>query len=184
MPVPSIAVIVGSLRKASINAALARALIRLAGERLEFQHVEIGDLPLFSQDLEADLPAAVKRVKGQIEASDGLLIVTPEYNRGIPGVLKNAIDWASRPYGKSSFPGKPVGIAGTSPGTLGTAVAQAQLRGVLAALDCQTMALPELYLQNKEGLIAPDGTVSNEGTAKFLSGYVDRYIAFIERWLV
>lgn len=180
MPVPSIAVVVGSLRKGSYNTMLAKALMKLAGDRFEFQHVEINDLPLFNQDLEPDLPATVKRMKGQIEAADGLLIVSPEYNRGIPGVLKNAIDWGSRPYGKNSFPGKPVGIAGISPGAVGTAVAQAQLRGVLAAVGCQAMPLPELFLQYKEGLLAADGTIANEGTAKFLGSYVDRYVAFVE----
>ena len=182
MPVPSIAVIVGSLRKGSLNAMLAKALIKLAGERLEFQHVEINDLPLLNQDLEADLPATVKRMKGQIEAADGLLIISPEYNRGISGVLKNAIDWGSRPFGKNSFPGKPAGIGGISPGAIGTALAQAQLRGVLASVGCHVMPQPELFLQNKDGLLAPDGAIGNEGTAKFLGAYVDRYIAFVESY--
>ncbi len=183
MPAPSIAVIVGSLRKGSINAKLARALMKLAGSRLEFQLVEIGDLPLFSQDLEADLPGAVKRIKAQIEAADGVLIVSPEYNRGMPGVLKNAIDWASRPYGKNSFAGKPTAIAGASPGVLGTAVAQQQWRSVFVALDAPTMGQPEVYLQFKDGAIGDDGAIASDGTAKFLGGYVDRFVAFVERYV-
>lgn len=172
-----IAIIVGSIRKDSSNLKLAKALEKLGGGRFSAVHVRIDDLPLFNQDLEGNVPAAVTRLKNEIEGADGVLFVTPEYNRSIPGVLKNAIDWASRPYGKNSFAGKPGAICGTSPGAIGTAVAQAHLRSVTAGfLDMAMMAQPELYLTFKEGLIDSDGNVSNPDTAKFLTGFVDRFL--------
>src|SRR4029453_18463879 len=129
-----IAVIVGSLRRDSINRKLAEALAKLAGPKLEFTYVRIDDLPLFNQDLEPNPPAAVTRIKGQIESADGVLVVTPEYNRSIPGVLKNAIDWASRPYGKNSFNGKPTAAIGASGGAIGTAAGPPHLRTLLTYL--------------------------------------------------
>jgi chromate reductase len=124
----------------------------------------IDDLPLFSQDLEPSPPASVTRLKGEIEAADGVLIVTPEYNRSIPGVLKNAIDWASRPYGKNSFNGKPTAAIGTSMGAVGTAAAQQHLRSILAYLNVFLMGQPEGYIVFKQDLIDTNGTITNEGT--------------------
>lgn len=177
----NIAVIVGSLRKDSYNKTLAKALEKLAAGKMKFTHVEIGDLPLFNQDLESSLPAPVARMKKEIETADAVLLVTPEYNRSIPGVLKNAIDWGSRPYGKSSFAGKPAAIAGASPGAIGAAVAQNHLRSVTAGfLDMPTMGQPELYLAWKDGVIAADGSVNDEGTKKFLQGFVDKFALWVD----
>jgi len=177
-----IAVIVGSIRRDSINRKLAEALVKLAGPKLEFTHVQIDDLPLFSQDLEPNPPAAVTRIKGQIEAADGVLIVTPEYNRSIPGVLKNAIDWASRPYGKNSFSGKPTAGIGTSGGAIGTAVAQQHLRSILAYLNVTLMGQPEGYIQFKQGLVDAQHNVTDESVRKFLQSYVDAFTAWVDRY--
>jgi chromate reductase, NAD(P)H dehydrogenase (quinone) len=177
-----IAVIVGSLRRDSINRKLAEALAKLAGPKLEFTYVKIDDLPLFSQDLEPNPPAAVTRIKGQIEAADGVLIVTPEYNRSIPGVLKNAIDWASRPYGKNSFNLKPTAGIGTSGGAIGTAVAQQHLRSILAYLNVVLMGQPEAYIQFKQGLVDDQHNVTDESVRKFLQSYVDTFAAWVDRY--
>jgi chromate reductase len=177
-----IAVIVGSIRRDSINRKLAEALAKLAGPKLEFIHVQIDDLPLFSQDLEPNPPAAVTRIKGQIEAADGVLIVTPEYNRSIPGVLKNAIDWASRPYGKNSFSGKPTAGIGTSGGAIGTAVAQQHLRSILAYLNVTLIGQPEGYIQFKQGLVDAQHNVTDESVRKFLQSYVDAFTAWVDRY--
>lgn len=178
----NIAIIVGSIRKDSYNLKLARALEKLGGKHFTATHVRIDDLPLFNQDLESALPASVTRLKQEIEAADGVLFVTPEYNRSIPGVLKNAIDWASRPYGSNSFSGKPSAICGTSPGVIGTAVAQAHLRSVVAGfLSSPVMGQPELYLAFKDGLIDADGNVTNEDTKKFLQSYVDHFADHVAR---
>lgn len=175
-----IAIIVGSIRKDSFNLKLAKALEKLGGGEFSATHVRIDDLPLFNQDLESSPPESVTRLKKEIEAADGVLFVTPEYNRSIPGVLKNAIDWASRPYGSNSFAGKPSAICGTSEGAIGTAVAQSHLRSVVAGfLDSPVMGQPEMYLQFKQGLIDADGNVSNEDTKKFLKKFVDRFVAHI-----
>ena len=177
-----IAVIVGSLRRDSINRKLAEALAKLAGPKLEFTYVKIDDVPLFNQDLEPNPPAAVTRVKGQIEAADGVLIVTPEYNRSIPGVLKNALDWASRPSGKNSFSGRPAGIIGTSGGAIGTAAAQQHLRSILITLNTTLMGQPEGYLQFKQGLVDEQHNVTDESVRKFLQTYVDAFTAWVERY--
>ncbi len=180
MPTFTVAVLVGSLRKDSTNLKLAKALAKLGKDRFEPKYIQIGDLPLFNQDLEADFPATAKRMKSEIEGADAVLIVTPEYNRGMPGPLKNAIDWASRPYGKNSFAGKPGAIIGTSPGAIGTAVSQHNLRPTLAYLDIALMGQPEAYVQFKEGLIDAEGTISNPDTQKFLQGFVDKFCAWCE----
>lgn len=177
----TVAVIVGSLRKDSMNLKLAKALAALAGDKIEATFVDISTLPLFSQDLEADVPASVTAMKSAIEKADGVLIVTPEYNRSITGVLKNAIDWASRPYGKNSFAGKPAAVCGTSPGAIGTAAAQQHLRPILGYLDVVLMGAPELYLQFKDGMIDADGNVANDDTRKFLQGYAEKFAAWVAR---
>lgn len=174
----TIAVIVGSLRRDSFNARLARAIEKLAPAEVAFNHLEIGDLPHYNQDDEADPAPSVRRLKSEIAAAQGLLFVTPEYNRSIPGVLKNAIDHASRPYGKSVFGGKPAGVIGVSVGAIGTALAQQHLRNVLAYLDVPTLGQPEAFLQMKEGLFEADGGIG-ESSRAFVQGWVDRYIAWV-----
>lgn len=175
-----IAVFVGSLRKESLNRRLALALEKLVGDRARFDYVEIGDLPLYDQDRDHDYPEQGKRLKAQVSDADAVLFVTPEYNRSIPGVLKNAIDLGSRPYGESAFAGKPAAVCGVSPGTLGTALAQQHLRNVLAYLDMPVLGQPEVFVQFKEGLIAADGSIDNEDTRKFLQGFVDKFIAWVD----
>ncbi|MBB6365647.1 NAD(P)H-dependent oxidoreductase [Xanthomonas sp. PPL568] len=175
-----IAVFVGSLRKESFNRRLAHALERLAGDRARFEYVEIGDLPLYNQDHDHDYPEQGRRLKTQVSGADAVLFVTPEYNRSIPGVLKNAIDLGSRPYGESAFAGKPAAVCGTSPGAIGSALAQQHLRNVLAYLDMPVLGQPEIFLQFKEGLIAEDGAIDDERTRKFLAGFVDKFIAWID----
>jgi len=176
-----IAVIVGSLRRESINRKLAQALAKLAGSRAQFTILKIDDVPLFNQDLEPNPPAAVTRLKAEIEAADGVLIVTPEYNRSIPGVLKNAIDWASRPYGKNSFNGKPTAAIGASGGAIGTAAAQQHLRSILAYLNVTLMGQPEGYISFKPGLIDDQHNVTDESVRKFLQTYVDAFAGWVER---
>jgi chromate reductase, NAD(P)H dehydrogenase (quinone) len=176
-----IAVIVGSLRRDSINRKLAEALAKLAGSGAQFTILRIDDLPLFNQDLEPNPPAAVTRLKGEIEAADGVLIVTPEYNRSIPGVLKNAIDWASRPYGKNSFNGKPTAGIGASGGAIGTAAAQQHLRSILAYLNVTLMGQPEGYISFKPGLVDDQHNVTDESVRKFLQTYVDAFATWVER---
>ncbi|MEO8999622.1 MAG: NAD(P)H-dependent oxidoreductase [Rhodanobacter sp.] len=177
-----IAILVGSLRMDSFNRRLAHAVEKLAPAEFAFKHVQINDLPLYSQDFDAAYPAVATRLKKDIESADGLLFVTPEYNRSIPGVLKNAIDIASRPWGTNSFAGKPAAVIGTSIGSTGTALAQQHLRNVLAYLDVPTLAQPEVFIHFKDELIADDGTIHSEGTSKFLQGFVDNYVAWVRRF--
>jgi chromate reductase len=179
-----IAVIVGSTRRESINRKLAQALVRLGEGQLDFTLVEIGDLPLYNQDLENDLPAPVARMKAQIEAADGVLIVTPEHNRSIPAALKNAIDWGTRPWGKSSWPGKVAAVIGTSPGAIGTAVAQSHLRNVLGSILGLLVMGGEHYVTFKPELIAADGSVADAGTRKFLSDFVATFASLVARHAV
>ena len=174
-----VVVLVGSLRKGSFNLRLARALEKLAQGRAQFDYARLDDVPLYNQDHDGDFPAAGTRLKAQIRAADAVLFVTPEYNRSIPGVLKNAIDTASRPYGDAAFAGKPAAVVGTSPGAAGSAMAQQHLRNVITALDMPLLPQPEVFLQFKEGLIGEDGSIASEGTAKFLGGFVDRFIDWI-----
>lgn len=176
-----VAIIVGSLRKESMNLKLGKALAKLGKDKFDAQFCQIGDLPLFSQDLEGDVPAPVTRFKKEIEAADGVLFITPEYNRSFSGVIKNALDWASRPYGKNSFAGKPGALCGTSQGAIGTAAGQNSLKPVLSYLDVILMGQPELYLQFKENMIDFDGNIADEKTKQFLQGYVDKFAAWMER---
>ena len=175
-----IALIVGSLRKDSYNRKLANALVKLAPPEFSFKHMQIGDLPLYNQDDDANPAEPVKRLKAEIVASQGLLFITPEYNRSIPGVLKNAIDHASRPYGQSAWAGKPAGIIGISPGAAGTAMAQQHLRNMLAYLDVPTMGQPEAFIQVKDELFDADGNIG-PGSRNFLQKWMDRYVAWIGR---
>lgn len=175
-----IAVIVGSLRRESFNRKLAEAIPAFAPKTFEFMPLEIGNLPLYDQDDDAKPAAPVVALKNAIRAADGLLFCTPEYNRSIPGVLKNALDHASRPYGDNAWAGKPAGIVGVSVGAIGTAVAQAHLRGVLAYLDVATLTQPEAYLTAKEGFFNDDGTIG-EGSRKFVQKWVDAFVQHVER---
>jgi len=175
-----IAVVVGSLRRDSINRRLALALQKLAPPELEFRHVELGELPLYNMDEEANPPESVKRLKAEIAAAAGVLFVTPEYNRSIPGVLKNALDHGSRPYGKSCWQGKPAGVIGTSGGAIGTALAQQHLRNILAYLDMPTMGQPEAFIHTKEGLYDADGNIG-PASRQFLEGWMQRFAAWVAR---
>jgi chromate reductase len=175
----NIAVIIGSLRRDSFNAKLAGAIAKLAPADFTFKNSQIGDLPLYNQDDDANQAVQVKRLKSEISAAQGLLFVTPEYNRSIPGVLKNAIDHASRPYGQSAFAGKPAGVIGVSVGVIGTAVAQQNLRNILAYLDVPTLGQPEAFIQAKDGLFESDGSIG-EASRKFLQGWMDRYVAWVK----
>jgi chromate reductase len=175
-----IAVIVGSLRQDSFNKKLAFALPSLAPAGFTFRQVQISDLPLYNQDDDAHQAAAVIRLKSEIKAAQGLLFVTPEYNRSMPGVLKNALDHASRPYGESAWAGKPAGVLGVSVGAMGTAMAQQHLRNVLAYLDVPTLGQPEAFIHAKEGLFNPDGSIG-EGSKKFLQGWMDKYLAWVTK---
>jgi chromate reductase len=177
-----IAVIVGSLRRDSLNRQLAHAMIRLAPADFSFSEVEIGDLPLYNQDDDAQQAVPVLRMKSQIKAAQGLLFVTPEYNRSIPGVLKNAIDHASRPYGQSVWDGKPAGVLGASVGAVGTALAQQHLRNILAYLNMATLGQPEAFVHAKEGFFDNEGGISAASLA-FMQGWMDHYVAWVRRQL-
>jgi chromate reductase len=172
---------VGSLAKASINRKLARALVRLAPNELQMKEIPFADLPLYSYDYDADFPPVATALKNAITAADAILFVTPEYNRSIPGALKNAIDWASRPYGKNAFTRKPSAVIGTSPGKIGTAVGQQHLRSILAFCNSPQMNSIEAYIQFTPGLIGDDGEVTDDSTAKFLREYMTEFLAFIGR---
>ena len=173
--------LVGSLAAASINRKLARALARLAPTELELAEISFRDLPLYSYDHDPNFPPVARAFKQAILDVDAVLFVTPEYNRSIPGALKNAIDWASRPYGQNAFARKPSALIGTSPGAIGTAVAQQHLRSVLSFCNSPQMNSPEAYIQFKPGLIADDGRVSDESTAEFLASYMADLHTFIAR---
>jgi chromate reductase len=175
-----IAVVVGSLRRDSFNRKFASAIARLATPEFSFEQVQIGDLPLYNQDDDAHQAESVKRLKGEIRAAQGLLFVTAEYNRSIPGVLKNAIDHASRPYGQSAWAGKPAGVLGVSPGSMGTCMAQQHLRNVLASLDVPTLGQPEAFIQAKDGLFDEAGNIG-AGSRLFLQTWMDCYAAWVRQ---
>jgi chromate reductase, NAD(P)H dehydrogenase (quinone) len=172
---------VGSLAKASINRKLSRALVRLAPAGLEMVEIRFGELPLYSYDYDKEFPAVAGAFKESIAAVDAVLFVTPEYNRSIPGALKNAIDWASRPYGQNSFARKPSAVIGTSPGKIGTAVAQQHLRSILGYCNSPQMNSPEAYIQFTPDLITDDGEVTNDSTREFLRTYMTELHGFITR---
>ena len=175
--------LIGSLASQSINRKLALALVKLAPPELELREIPIRDLPLYSYDYDADYPEVAKQFKQAIANVDAVLFVTPEYNRSIPGALKNAIDWASRPYGQNAFTRKPSAVIGTSPGAIGTAVGQQHLRSILGFCNSPQMNAPEAYIQFTPGLIEDDGEVTVDSTAEFLKTYMADFRVFIERVL-
>jgi chromate reductase len=175
-----IAVVVGSNRRESINRKLAQALAKLGTPGFELNIVRIDDLPMYNQDDEANLPASVVRFKSEIAAADGVLFVTPEHSRSIPAVLKNAIDWGARPWGKNSWTGKAAAVTGTSQGAISTALAQQHLRQILGAQGV-VLSGGEAYLQFKPGLLGLDDTITDEGTRGFLKSFIDQFAALVAR---
>jgi chromate reductase len=176
-----VAVIVGSLRRESINRKLAHALAALAKPKgLEFELLKLDDLPIYNEDLWENPPAAVLRLKGQIKAADAVLFVTPEYNRGIPALVKNVVDWGSRPMAETVWNGKPASIVGASPGAIGTAVAQSQLRAILTSIGVALISRPEVYLSLKPEQIQGDQVV-DEGLHKVLDRFLDAFAKWLER---
>jgi chromate reductase len=173
--------LIGSLATKSINRLLARALVRLAPPELAMTEISFRDLPVYSYDYDADFPASARAFKSALAGVEAVLFVTPEYNRSIPGGLKNAIDWASRPYGQNSFARKPSAVIGTSPGAIGTAIAQQQLRSVLSFCNSPQMNAPEAYIQFNPGLIADDGAVTVPSTEEFLRKFMEAYAQFVAR---
>lgn len=174
-----IEVVVGSLRRDSFNKQLAHALSKLASPDLTFSFADLGSLPLYSQDYDADFPQVAREFKQRIETADGLLFVTPEYNRSMPGVLKNGLDWGSRPWGQNSWKGKPAAVCGISVGATGTALAQQHLRNVLAYLDVPALGQPEIFLKYADGFFDASGGIANDDTRKFLQAFVDRFDAWV-----
>jgi chromate reductase, NAD(P)H dehydrogenase (quinone) len=172
--------IIGSLAKASINRKLMTALMRLAPPEFKFTEIPIGDLPLYSYDYDANFPDVASRLKKAIADADAVLFVTPEYNRGIPGALKNAIDWASRPYGTNSFRRKPTAVIGASPGKIGTAVAQQQLRSALAFCNSPQMTSPEAYIQYTKDMVDDQGGITDEPTKEFLGKFMKEFHVFLD----
>lgn len=174
---------VGSLSKDSINRVLSKALVKLAPDDLELTEIPIGDLPLFNRDDEMDPPQAVTELKRAIEAAQAILIITPEYNRSIPGPLKNALDWASRPYGQNSFDHVPAAVIGASPSNIGTALAQQSVRGVLSFCNARQMTSPEAYIKFDPEVYGTDGEVTDEGTRAILTTFMQEFRTHIERVL-
>ena len=175
-----IAVVVGSLRKDSLNRKFVNGLEKLAPADFQFVHLQMDALPHYNQDDDQTPPEAVKAFKAEIKSAHGILFATPEYNRSIPGVLKNAIDHASRPYGQSAWAGKPAGIVGVSVGATGTALAQQHLRNICAYLDMPTLGQPEVFIQAKDGLFNADGSIG-DASKKFAQGWMDKYVAWVKK---
>lgn len=182
-PPYSVGYFVGSLAKDSLNRRLSKALVRLAPEELELREIPIGELPLYSYDYDADFPPVAREFKAAIAATDAALFITPEYNRDIPGGLKNAIDWASRPYGENSFARKASAVIGASPGKIGTAVAQQNLRSILSYCNSPQMNAPEAYIQATPGMISADGAINDESLEEFLRSWMEDFSMFIRRVL-
>jgi chromate reductase, NAD(P)H dehydrogenase (quinone) len=179
MSTVKIAVVVGSLRKDSLNRKLATALAKLAPAGVELTQLQIGDLPLYNQDEDGNQPPQVVRLRNEIKAAHGVIFVTPEYNRSIPGVLKNAIDSASRPWGQSAWKGKPAGVVGVSVSPVGAALAQTHLRTILAHMDMPTLGQPEVFIQAKDDLFQADGSIG-AGSQAFVQGWLDTYLAWVK----
>jgi chromate reductase, NAD(P)H dehydrogenase (quinone) len=177
---PHIAVIVGSNRRESINRRLAQALAKLGAKHFDTSFLRIDDLPMYNQDNEGNLPPEVVRFKSELERADGALILTPEHDRSIPAVLKNAVDWGARPWGKNSWAGKPAFITGTSPGAIGSAIAQQHLRAVMVSLGTILLG-GEAYVTFKPNLINAAGDIGDESTRNFLQGFVDRFADLVTR---
>jgi len=182
-PTYKVGYFVGSLSSTSINRVLSKALIRLAPEDLTFVELPIGDLPLYSQDYDADYPPEGRALKDAIAGVDAVLFVSPEFYRSIPGALKNAIDWASRPWGQNSFDHMPAAVIGASIGAIGTAVGQQSLRAVLSFCNARQMTSPEAYIHYSTEVFGPDGEVHNESTAEFLRAYMSEFRDHIVRVL-
>ncbi|MDR7184805.1 chromate reductase [Microbacterium trichothecenolyticum] len=178
-----VGVIVGSLSRESVNRRLALAVQRLAPPELEFFEISYADLPLYNRDLDADYPQAALDFKEAVRSSDALLFVTPEYNRSIPGALKNAIDWGSRPWGRNAWSDKPVAVIGASPGQIGTAVGQQSLRSTLSFLNARQMTTPEAYIHFTPGLIEADGEVTVASTEEFLRTFMVKFLEYTARVL-
>ena len=176
-----VAVFVGSSRPGSINRKFAKALAKLGATRLDLEVVEVDDLPFFDPERENNVPASVQRMKEAVAAADAVLFVTPEYNRGVPAVLKNALDWGTRPWGTNVWDGKLATVTGASPGAIGTAVAQHQMRTMLTAVGALVMGQPEVYLAYKPELIDDEGNIADEQTAAFLQSYLDKLALFAGR---
>lgn len=179
----TIGYIVGSISSTSINRNLALALTRLAPEGVELVEIPIADLPFYTPDLDSDYPQVALDFKQAILEADGVIIVTPEYSRSIPGVLKNALDWASRPYGQGAFDGKPTAVIGTSGGPISTATAQQHLKTILSHYNAPTLGQPEGFIQSTPGLITATGEVTNDSTAAFLQAYLGAFVALIARYV-
>ena len=175
--------LIGSMATESINRKLANAMFKLAPQALRFEEISYRDLPIYSYDYDTDYPEAGRKFKQAIESSDAILIVTPEYNRSIPGGLKNALDWASRPWGTNSFAHIPSAVIGTSPGVIGTAVGQQHLRSILGFLNSPQMNSPEAYIQFKDGMINDSGEIADPSTAEFLGDYLKAFHEHIEHML-
>jgi chromate reductase len=176
-------IIVGSNRRDSINRKLAKALAKLGGDAFDAKFIEIGDLPLYNQDDEGNLAPSIVRFKSEVEAADALLFVTPEHSRSIPAVLKNAIDWGMRPWGKTSWPNKPAAVTGTSPGAIGSAIVQQHLKAVLGAQGLHLMG-GEAYITFKPDLVDANDNVTDESVRTFLKAFVDQFIVFAGRFAV
>jgi len=181
--VKKIGVVIGSLRKESLNRKMANVLIKLAPASLSLQIIEIGDLTIYNQDLEDanNIPDSWKKFREKIQSCDGILFVTPEYNRSIPGVLKNAIDIGSRPYGKSVWTGKPAAVISVSPGAVGGFGANQHLRQTFVFLDIRAMQQPEAYIGQAGDLFDQSGEVSKEDTKKFLSKFINSFAEWMEK---
>ncbi|WP_294171627.1 NADPH-dependent FMN reductase [uncultured Sphingomonas sp.] len=173
-----VALMIGSLREGSYNARVAHAMTRLAPAEVQFAISRIDDLPPYNQDDDKDQAPPVRRLKEEIAGADGVMFATPEYNRSVPGVLKNAIDHASRPYGLGAWAGKPAGILGVSVGAIGTATAQQHLRNILAYLDMPTLGQPEVFLQWKDGLVDEGGNIG-EDSREFLGDWINKFLAWV-----
>jgi chromate reductase, NAD(P)H dehydrogenase (quinone) len=183
MPSFEVGYFIGSLSSKSINRVLSRCLINLAPQDLSFTEIKISDLPLYSPDFDEDYPPEAKALKEAIDAADAVLFVMPEYNRSIPGALKNAIDWASRPWGQNSFDHLPAAVIGASVGSIGTAVGQQSLRAVLGYCNARQMTAPEGYIQFSEEVFTPSGEVTDDAAREFLTAYMSEFRDHIERVL-